>query len=48
MTSNVSDLQPSLLWKYFEEILKIPHCSGNEKALGGYIVSVAKQLNLEH
>lgn len=48
MTSNISDLKPTLLWKYFEEILKIPHCSGNEKALGDYIVSVAKQLNLEH
>ncbi len=48
MMSNISDLKPSLLWKYFEEILKIPRCSGNEKALGDYIVSVAKQLNLDH
>jgi len=46
--ASISDLKPSLLWKYFEEILKIPHCSGNEKALGDYIVSVAKQLNLDH
>ncbi len=45
---NISDLKPSLLWKYFEEILKIPHCSGNEEALGDYIVSVAKKLNLDH
>jgi len=46
--ANISDLKPSLLWKYFGEILKIPHCSGNEKALGDYIESVAKQLDLEH
>jgi len=39
-------LKPSLLWKHFEQILKIPHCSGNEKALGDYIVSTAERLNL--
>lgn len=39
-------LKPSILWKHFEQILKIPHCSGNEKALGDYIISVAKDRNL--
>lgn len=39
-------LKPSLIWKYFEQILKIPRCSGNEQAIGDYVVSVAQELNL--
>lgn len=39
-------LKPSLLWKHFEQVLEIPHCSGNEEAFGNYIISVAKRLNL--
>ncbi len=39
-------LIPSLLWKYFEQILKIPRCSGNENAVGDYIISVAERLGL--
>jgi dipeptidase D len=46
MSSLFEGLKPSLLWKHFEQILKIPHCSGNEKALGDYIISVAKDRNL--
>ncbi len=46
MSSLFEGLKPSLLWKHFEQILKIPHCSGNEKALGNYIISVAKDRNL--
>jgi len=46
MSSLFEGLKPSLLWKHFEQILKIPHCSGNEKALGDYIISVAKDSNL--
>jgi len=46
MSSIFEGLKPSLLWKHFEQILKIPHCSGNEKALGDYIISVAKARNL--
>jgi len=41
------NLKPSSLWKHFEKILTIPHCSGNEKALGEYIISVAEANNLE-
>jgi len=40
------NLKPILLWKHFAEILKIPHCSGNERALGEYVLTVAKRLNL--
>jgi dipeptidase D len=47
MAVNYEDLEPSLLWKHFEQILKIPHCSGSEAALGDYIISQAEKSNLE-
>lgn len=47
MSSIFEGLKPSLLWKHFEQILKIPHCSGNEIALGDYIISVAERLALK-
>ena len=47
MADNLSELKPHYLWKHFKEFLKIPHCSGNEKDLGDYIVSVAERLQLE-
>ncbi len=40
------NLKPELLWKHFAEILRIPHCSGDEKGLGDYVLSVAQRLNL--
>lgn len=47
MADNLTELKPHYLWKHFVEFLKIPHGSGNEKALGDYIVSVAERLQLE-
>jgi len=47
MTSTFAGLKPEHLWKHFSEILKIPHCSGNEEALGDYILSQARRLNLQ-
>jgi dipeptidase D len=47
MSSIFEGFKPSLLWKHFQQILKIPHCSGNEQALADYIISVAKNSNLE-
>ncbi len=47
MAAKLEQLSPSLLWKHFAQILKIPHCSGNETALGDYIISVAERLGLE-
>ena len=47
MASVLEGFQPELLWKHFEEISKIPRCSGDEKAVGDYILSVAKDLGLE-
>ena len=46
MSDALTGLKPAHLWKHFSELLKIPHGSGNERALGDYIVSVAKDLNL--
>ncbi len=46
MTKNIADLEPSAIWRHFEEFLKIPHGSGNEKALGDYIISVAQRNDL--
>ena len=47
MASQFGGLRPTHLWKRFEDILKIPHCSGNEKAFGEYILAAAKDLGLE-
>ena len=41
MASSINELEPRLLWKHFAKILAIPHCSGNEKALGDYVLSFA-------
>lgn len=46
MPSALSELKPSHLWRHFEQILKIPHCSGHEQGLADYIVSQAKRLDL--
>lgn len=35
------------IFTYFEEISKIPRCSGNEKAISDYLVKFAKEHNLE-
>jgi dipeptidase D len=46
MSDALAGLKPPHLWKHFSQLLRIPHGSGNERALGDYIVSVAKELNL--
>ena len=46
MSSIFEGFKPPFLWKHFEQLLKIPHCSGNETGLGDYIISVAKRLGL--
>jgi dipeptidase D len=46
MADILSNLKPIPLWKHFSALLRIPHCSGNERALGDYIVSVAKKQGL--
>jgi len=46
MAASINELNPRLLWKHFAKILTIPHCSGNEKALGEYVLGVAASLGL--
>jgi dipeptidase D len=46
MADALEGLKPTALWKHFAQILRIPHCSGDERALGDYIIGVAKSLNL--
>ena len=48
MTSVVSNLEPTLLWNHFDELLRIPRCSGDEHVAGEYVISVAKRLNVKY
>jgi dipeptidase D len=36
-------LRPETLWRHFESICRIPHCSRDEKALGDYVIDFAKK-----
>ncbi len=40
-------VNPEKVLKFFEELTKIPHGSGNEKEISDYLVSFAKERNLE-
>ncbi len=48
MTEILKDLQPSEVFKYFEKLSQIPRGSGNEKEVSDYLVSFAKERNLEY
>lgn len=45
--SVLSHLEPRKVFHYFEEICKIPHGSGNVKAISDYLTAFAKARNLE-
>ncbi|WP_026895429.1 aminoacyl-histidine dipeptidase [Clostridiisalibacter paucivorans] len=47
MGSVLKDLEPKEVLKYFEEITKIPRCSGKEKEMSDHLVYFAKKRNLE-
>lgn len=47
MASSILELKPASLWKYFNEICKIPHCSKQEGPLSEYVLSVAKETGHE-
>jgi dipeptidase D len=47
MPNAIDGLKPSLLWKYFAEISKIPRGSKNEKQISKYVFETAKGLGLE-
>jgi dipeptidase D len=48
MMSVVENLKPDLLWKQFDEIRKIPRCSKHEEKIREYIISFAKNHDLEY
>jgi dipeptidase D len=41
------ELEPKIVWKHFNEIRKIPHCSGSEEKLADYILSFAEEKGIE-
>ena len=41
--SEITTLQPSLLWKWFDQICAIPHPSHYEATLANFIVNWAKE-----
>ncbi|MBP8976202.1 MAG: aminoacyl-histidine dipeptidase [Bacteroidetes bacterium] len=47
MARILEGLKPELVWKYFEEISRIPRGSKNEKAISKYVLDTAKSLGLE-
>lgn len=47
MKNVLKDLNPSLVFKYFEEISQIPRGSGNEKEISNFLYKFAKDLGLE-
>lgn len=43
---SITDLQPKLIWKYFEKILQIPRPSKHEEKIISYLIEFAKYNNL--
>jgi len=48
MVEILKDLQPANVFGYFEKLSQIPRGSGNEKEVSDYLVSFAKEHNLEY
>ena len=47
MANVLNGLNPSLVFKYFEEISQIPRGSGDEQRISDYLYNFGKELNLE-
>lgn len=43
----LENLEPKSVFRFFEDLTRIPHDSGNEKELSDYLVKFAKERNLE-
>jgi len=43
----IENLEPKLVWKHFDEISKIPHCSKHEEKIREYIVNFGKKQRLK-
>ncbi|MBR0038993.1 MAG: beta-Ala-His dipeptidase [Lachnospiraceae bacterium] len=48
MESKIEKLEPKKVFKYFADICKIPHGSGNLDGIVDYLVNFAKERNLEY
>jgi dipeptidase D len=48
MYPELEGLEPALLWKHFDAIMRIPRCSKHEDAVRKYIVDFAEGHGLEH
>lgn len=48
MAGVLEQVEPQLVWKYFEEIASIPHGSFNTKQISDYLVGFAKEHGFEH
>jgi dipeptidase D len=46
--ASILDKEPRSVWKHFDEIRKIPHCSKHEEGIREYIVNFAEEHGLEH
>jgi dipeptidase D len=47
MQNEILKLQPNHVWKYFDEICKIPHPSKKEEKMTAYLLETGKKLGLE-
>jgi dipeptidase D len=45
--SVIENLAPKKVWKHFDEIRKIPHCSKHEEKIRNYILDFAKKNNIK-
>ncbi len=45
--SVIENFEPKLVWKHFDEIRKIPHCSKHEEKIREYILNFAKNSNIK-
>jgi dipeptidase D len=45
--TEIKELKPKLLWKHFDEISRIPHCSKHEEKIREYIINFAKNQKLK-
>ncbi len=46
--SVLDNLEPKLLWKYFDALRQIPRASGNETAAAEWVISVAQKLGCDY
>ena len=44
----IKELKPELIWKYFDEITKIPRPSKKEKKIRAYLIYFANKNNLPY